>query len=263
MKNDHRVLRQLPGVFLAIILISVFFARCDKDDTVVPNDNVTVITATGNIAGRVDEFRAILGSQLNTTPGAVGGRRELNWDGIPANLLDKPLPNDFFNTIGNNVPATRQRGLVYSGDVNNFQVSNDGFRATNASTADAFTPFSGSQTFANVGVNLWDIGFQVPGEPIDATVQGFGLVFSDVDVANSTFIEFFNGTESIGKFFAPVHDANSNLSFLGVHFKTEKITHARVGHDGTLTEGGKDISSGGQRDFVVFDDFLFDEPVKK
>jgi hypothetical protein len=152
---------------------------------------------------------------------------------------------------------------VYSAGVNNFQVSNDGFSAINSSTASAFTPFSGDKTFANVGSNLWDIGFQVPGEPVAATVKGFGLVFSDVDVPNSTFMEFFDGTKSLGKFYAPVHDAKSNLSFVGVHFSKEKITHIRVGHDGALVEGGNDISAGGQKDFVVFDDFLFDEPIKQ
>lgn len=262
MKYSTNVLSRFRIVVFLMVVVAIFSASCDKDD-VEKKDDFTVVSATGDISAKVDEFRSILGAQLNTTPGAVGGRREVNWDGVPAQLLDKPLPGDFFNTTGNNVPATRQRGLVYSAGVNNFQVSNDGFRATNSSTADAFTPFSGNQTFANVGSNLWDIGFQVPGEPVGATVRGFGLVFSDVDVANSTFIEFFNGTESIGKFFAPVHDASSNLSFLGVHFKTERITNVRVGHDGSLTEGGKDVSSGGQRDFVVFDDFLFDEPVKK
>ena len=105
--------------------------------------------------------------------------------------------------------------------------------------------------------------FPGSGSTYAATVSGFGIVFSDVDVPNSTFIEFFNGTVSVGKFFAPVHDATSNLSFLGVHFKNNKITHLQVGHDGPLAEGGKDVSAGGQKDFVVFDDFLFDEPVKQ
>jgi len=259
MKNDNipvNVFRNLS----AIVVIVIVLAGCEKDDA--PADT-KVVTASGNINSKVDQFRQILGTQLNSTPGAVGGRREINWDGIPAELLNKPLPGNFFNTVGNNVPATRQRGLVYSGGINNFQVSNDGFKSVNASTAEALTPFSGTQIFANVGSNLWDIGFQVPGEETLATVHGFGMVFSDVDSPNSTYMEFFNETKSLGKFFAPSHDANSNLSFLGVYFENEKVTHVRIGHDGTLNEGGNDISKGGQRDFVAFDDFFFDEPVKK
>ena len=160
-------------------------------------------------------------------------------------------------------PPTRQRGLVYSSGVDNFQVSNDGFVSVNPSNAAAFIPFSGNQAFANVNSDLWKVDFQVPGQNIPATVRGFGMVFSDVDLPNTTFIEFFNGTESIGKFFAPVHDATSTHSFLGVHFKDKQITHVRIGHDGPLAGGGPDVSGGGQKDLVVFDDFLFDEPIKQ
>jgi hypothetical protein len=258
MKNKlyTSVFRNLAVTVASAMILS----GCEKDD--VSND-VKVVTAAGNIGTKVDEFRQVLGAQLNTTPGAVGGRREINWDGIPPELLNTPLPGNFFNTTGNNVPATRQRGLLYSAGINNFQVSNDGFKNINASTAEAFTAFSGSQIFANVGSNLWDIGFQVPGEPTTATVKGFGMVFSDVDKPNSTFMEFFNDTRSLGKFFVPVHDASSNLSFLGVFFENERVTNIRIGHDGSLNEGGNDISKGGQKDFVAFDDFLFDEPVKK
>ncbi len=259
MKKKN-ILVQLAKRSAVAICISILLSGCEKDKT---ENDITVITGAGDITSKVNEFRAVLGAQLNTTPGAIGGRREVNWDGVPAQFLNTPLPGNFFNTTGANVPATRQRGLVYSAGVNNFQVSIDGFAAINPSTASAFTPFSGDKTFANVGSNLWDIGFQVPGEPVPATVKGFGLVFADVDVPNSTFMEFFDGTKNLGKFYAPVHDSNSNLSFLGVHFSKEKITHIRVGHDGALVDGGNDISAGGQKDFVVFDDFLFDEPIKQ
>lgn len=260
MKENRIIPAHLLRSTAALMAIIIFSVACKKDKV---ENGTTVITGTGDITSKVNEFRQVLGTQLNTTTGAVGGRREVNWDGVPAEFLNKPLAENFFNTPGNNVPATRQKGFVYSAGINNFQVSNDGFKSINPSTAASFTPFSGTQIFANVGSNLWDIGFQVPGEPTEATVTGFGLVFSDVDIPNSTFIEFFNEKESLGKFFAPVHDASSNLSFLGVHFNNQKITRVRVGHDGTLTEGGNDISAGGKKDFVVFDDFLFDEPVKK
>ena len=260
MKNnrDHsfRFLIAIAGVVATFILS----AGCKKDKK---ENNTTVITASGDITSKVNEFRQVLGAQLNTTTGAIGGRREINWDGVPADLLNKPLAGNFFNTPGAAIPSSRQRGLTYSSAAGSFQVSNDGFQSTNASTASEFSAFSGSQTFANINSNLWKVDFQVPGEEISATVKGFGIVFSDVDVPNSTFVEFFNGSKSVGKFFAPVHDATSNLSFVGAYFPDEKITHVIVGHDGTLAEGGADISNGGKKDFVVFDDFLFNEPVKQ
>lgn len=260
MEQNQNILTEGRHRLVCLFIFPLILLACKKENV---NDDLTVVTGTGNISSKVNEFREVLGTKLNNTPGAVGGRREINWDAVPADLLDKPLAGNFFNTPGTNVPPARQKGLVYSASSDNFQVSKDGFKSANASTATGFSAFSGSQTFANVGSNLWEIGFQVPGEPVLATVRGFGIVFSDVDVANSTFIEFFNGTKSLGKFFAPVHDVHSSLSFLGVYFNNEEVTHIRVGHDGTLAEGGADVSSGGQKDFVVFDDFLFDEPVKQ
>jgi hypothetical protein len=260
MKKNRNILIQLIRRLIVIPLLSMVLFGCKKEKT---ENAITVFEANGDINQKLNEFRQLLGNQLNVTPGSVGGRREINWDAVPADLLNKPLAGNFFNTPGSNVPATRQKGLVYTAAVDNFQVSNDGFISINASTASAFSAFSGNQTFTNVGSNLWDIGFQVPGQPLPATIKGFGLVFSDVDVDKSTFIEFFDGPRSLGKFSAPVHDAGSKFSFLGVYFKDEKITHVRVSHDGTLAEGGNDITAGGQRDFVVFDDFLFDEPVMR
>ena len=258
-KNDNLFWSSLKNIatFSTIIMLLM---GCKKDS--VLNDTI-IITGSGDITAKVNDFRQVLGAKLNTTPGAVGGRREIDWDGIPADMLEKPLSGSFFNTIGTNVAASRQRGLLYSASADNFLVSNNGFKNINVATANSFQAFSGSQTFANVSSNLWRVDFQVPGEPVAATVKGFGMVFSDVDVANSTFLEFFSENRSLGKFFVPVHDATSSFSFVGVYFKNEMVTHVQVGHDGKLAEGGSDISSGGTRDFVIFDDFLFNEPVKK
>jgi hypothetical protein len=51
------------------------------------------------IQATVDAFRADLGTLNNNVAGSFGsGRREINWDGVPANFSDpNPLPNNFFN----------------------------------------------------------------------------------------------------------------------------------------------------------------------
>jgi hypothetical protein len=106
------------------------------------------------------------------------------------------------------------------------------------------------------------VSLQKAGEPIPASVRGFGVVFSDVDVANSTAVELFNGDNSLGKFSVPPHDATSSFSFLGVYFNNEqRITRIRVSPDGILADGQKDISDGGAKDLVVLDDILYSEPV--
>ena len=242
-----------------IAVVGVFLlSACKKDK----ENNIVVITASGDITAKVNEFRQVLGAQLNTTPGVTGGRREINWDGVPDSLVGKPLPVDFFNSIDVNAPAARKRGLVYASS-GEFRVSKTNFVEINSSAANQFGVFSGDKNFANISTNAWDVFPQVSGTSIAATVKGFGIVFSDVDVANSTFIEFFNGSQSLGKYFAPVRTASSSFSFLGVYFKTEKVTRIHVGHDGNLSTGGNDVTNGGTKDLVVLDDFLYDEPVKQ
>jgi hypothetical protein len=256
MKSNSILLKQLLAAFCMVACM----AGCKKDSA---EKDTIVITANGNITSRLDEFRQLLGPTLNTTPGATGGHREINWEIVPDSLLGKILPNDFFNPVGDDPAlAVRQKGLVYDG-TSTFMVTNNNFATINTEASTEFSAFSGNRTFANVSNSLWPVDPQVPGKNRAATVKGFGVVFSDVDVANSTFIEFFNEHKSLGKFFAPVHNSASSFSFVGVYFKKEKVTRIQVGHDGFLTQGGKDISDGGSKDFVILDDFLFDEPVEK
>lgn len=245
-------------LYAGVVAISLL-TSCKKDS----ESDAVVVKGNGNISGKVDEFRQLLGATLNTTPGAVGGRREINWEGVPDSLLSKALPKDFFNPVGTEPAlAARQRGLVYE-SAGSFMVSNTSFTEINSQAAGQFSAFSGSKTFANVTNNLWDLSPEVPGKAEAATVKGFGIVFSDVDITNSTFMEFFNEGRSLGKFYVPARNSSSSHSFLGVYFKKERITSIKVGHDGVIGNGEKDISQSGAHDLVVLDDFLYDEPVKK
>ena len=55
---------------------------------------------SGNIAPKVDEYRALLGDPKNggsVAGPAASGRREVNWDGVNgANLNSNTFPGDFF-----------------------------------------------------------------------------------------------------------------------------------------------------------------------
>jgi hypothetical protein len=240
----------------------ILLAACSKDkENKNDNEDIVVISATGDINARLNEFRQLLGDQLNTTPGVTGGRREINWDGVPEEFLNKKLPNDFFNPTSTTASISNQRGLTYSAG-GNFQVSKTNFAEVNPAASGEFTSFSGNKSFDNISSNLWEVGFEVAGHPVAASVKGFGIVFSDVDPPKTVSLEFFNEEKNLGKFFVPAKEG-SNFSFLGVYFKNEQITRVSVMHDGQLDKGQNDISDNGPVDLVVMDNFLYSEPVKR
>src|SRR5438552_1051161 len=82
-------------------------------------------TATGDITAAVKESRDLLGGGPNPNPNTAGekpdGRREINWDGVPAMFTSNDaLPGNFFNT-------TSPRGVLFTTDGSGFHVSNQGY----------------------------------------------------------------------------------------------------------------------------------------
>src|ERR671939_48454 len=58
------------------------------------------VSACGDITSAVNEFRRLLGEPNNgATPGPLpSGRREINWDGVPAAVTNvNTFPPNFFN----------------------------------------------------------------------------------------------------------------------------------------------------------------------
>src|SRR5439155_20768805 len=67
-----------------------------------------------------------------------------------------------------------------------------------------FEPFSQQRLFTALGSTITDVNFFVPGTNTPALTRGFGAVFSDVDLATTTSIEYFDaGNASLGVLFVP------------------------------------------------------------
>lgn len=253
-------------MLLAAAALVVSCSKDDDDDYATPPPNTpqsTVVSASGNLADALAQFRSLLGDSLNTTPGKTSGRREINWEGVPpANNNNNTFPFDFFNNKATPGNAGRKRGLEYANTGILLRVDSTSYSEIDASYANEFKAFSGKRLFAHANGHVNEVFFKVPGTATDAFVRGFGVVFSDVDDANSTSLQFYSGNKSLGKFKAPVRTDANGHSFLGVFFPNEKVTAVRIiSGNGVLAAGNKDVSAGGKEDLVVMDDFFYSEPL--
>jgi hypothetical protein len=220
----------------------------------------------------INSFRADLGGVLNA-PGACSpnpcttGRREINWDAVPAGASSpNPFPGGFFNGTTGVDPAGRIRGASFSTPGTGFRVSATEFSDEAAFGPAEFDPFSPARMFASLGSNITDVTFAVPGSPgLVATVSGFGVVFSDVDYTGSASLEFFDPSGfSLGLFnvtgvFPTANGQNSQgaFSFLGVSFDSgQRVSRVRI----TSGSHGIDGNFVGLDDAVVMDDFIYAEP---
>ncbi len=254
----------MSRVTLTVLVAALAISACNDDDATSPAPvtvpQATVFAASGNIAAKVDEFRTALGPSNGATAGEQPtGRREITWDGAGANPFNNKndFPADFFNT---NVKS----GAVFTTAGTGFRNDSTFFSEINAGYATQFAFFSANKIFAPVGSNQMDQLFQVAGQPTPATVRGFGIVFSDVDLADKTTIQLFtqDGT-SIGSYAAPVRTDAAGLSFIAVTYDQAIIARVRITlGTGALGLNVNDVSAGGTADLVVLDNLIYGEPKK-
>ena len=121
-----------------------------------------------------------------------------------------------------------------------------------------FAPFSAQRLFTPIGSNITDVSFFVPGSTTAATTSAFGVVFSDIDLAATTSLQFFDPLNySLGIFNALNFTGNQTFSFLGVQFiNGERVSRVRI------TTGSQILTAGSNTgDAVVMDDFIYAEPM--
>jgi hypothetical protein len=213
-----------------------------------------------SIQGTVDAFRTALGdpNNGNSSGPLADGRREINWDGGGATTAS-PAPTPFVGFQNN-------RGALFITPGTGFlQSPLDATELTslNPTYSTTFSFFSGLRIFTPIESSITDVTFFVPGSGglVPATVDGFGAVFSDVDLATAALLQFFDpqGNEILSAGPPPGTISDGSLSFLGaVAGAGEDIFRVRI-TTGTGALGPTDAPASGV-DMVVLDDFIFAEP---
>jgi hypothetical protein len=226
---------------------------------------------TAALQAIVDQFRADLGGANNGVGGSfTSGRREINWDGVPDNFSEpNNFPLDFFNV---NSP----RGVIFNAiedatgaALNQFAVSANTasgvpvrFGNLNANYSSIFTTFSAQRLFTVRNTHLMEVNFVIPGTNIPATVNGFGVVFTDVDSAtggNRSLIRVY-GVDGRQLSAASAGVLDNGLSFVGISFNAgERIARVVIeSGNAALSATNNDGVNG--VDVVAMDDFIYGEP---
>lgn len=222
--------------------------------------NAQIFRATGDLTTPMVQLRSLLGETLNpnTAGEKTGGRREINWDGVPATVTNNhAFPVNFFNS---NSP----RGVVLSvvGGTG-LRVSDNGFTDVNATYAGGFNAFSPAKTFAPIGATVTEVHFFVAGSTTPAAVNGFASVFAGVNRSTATKIEFFDATNKLLRSVAVPRGSDAKgLSVAGIMFDTPIVAFVRIttGQAALSATTGDFGQAKGPFDLAVMDDFLYSEP---
>jgi len=246
------------------------------------NSEFNVYSGTDDITGIVETFRNVVGANGENNGNEIGsqgeGFREINWDG-GAVLFN--MPGNFFNN--QNLPVNGlPRGVEFTtaSDVSLFGVSNpvlpadpffgdNEFDTLNSTYPEQFVTFSEPRLFSPLDLNIMEVDFFEPGvfqkegggEPVPGLVTGFGAIFTDVDLPESTKLEFFDQHDNL--LFSEFVEPNSEgLSFLGVAFDEPILSKVRITSGNVpLTLGLDDDPFGAGVDVVAMDNFIYGEPI--
>ena len=206
-----------------------------------------------SILDTVTNFRnAIGGANNGVAPGSFAtGRREIGWDGGGAAapvLVD--MPKDLF----------QNRGAQFAPGTTTFSISgapDPRFGNINPTYPSTFSTFSDPRLFAPTNSIVTEQTFSIPGTKLPATTTAFGAVFTNVELANTTSIQFLDPTKkSLGTFSVPT-SGTGGLSFLGVSFKNGQLVDRVVIKTGNTILGP---NNGGGLNVVAMDDFIYAEP---
>ena len=249
---------------MALVSLSAALTACESDDSTGPGGKLPldqpldVIAASGDLTAALTEFQAAIGDPVNG--GGDGpqpdGRREIRWDGVPPERTNTDdFPIDFFN-------KTVRSGLVTTTDGVGFRVSDTDFGDVNQTYADEFESFSRIKTFMSTGSPRMTVTFRVPGSDTPALVNGFGIVFSDVDREGSSTITLYSASgQNLGRYVAPARTDAAGHSFIGAVYDRPLVARVEVvSGEAALAAATNDVTDGGIHDLVITDDFLYGEP---
>jgi len=250
-----------PTVYAFLTILTLAGCKGLYSPNSQPAVNYSTFTIQGDsatLAPVLDAFRAALGGPLNAPNSAPAdsGRREINWDGVPAALTNvDTFPATFFN-------VNSKRGVVFATPGTGFRVDSSAFASINAALADQFAAFSPKKLFISVASNQTEVDFKIVGTTTNGLVNGFGVVFSDVDQSGTSGVDYYDANGIlIARVPSPGQSGAHQFSFVGAVFPSPIVARVIIfSGQAALSATLNDVSAGGTRDLAVMDDFIYGEP---
>ena len=217
-------------------------------------------------------FEAAIGGVNNGAgpPEHASGFRSITWDGVQLNGTDPAATTITLNhTVALAANRFQGTGAFLPGQV---AVSNDGYADVNPSVASParFPAFSPANVFAPFNGNATEVDFVTPssaGPPIPQAVRGFGAVFLNNRVSNSSAIAFYDGSVLLATEFVPASATAGTAEFLGALFTLPVVTKVVIttGSDSIFKFDGTTVTAGVNdnppaTNLVAMDDVAFSEP---
>ena len=232
---------------------------------------VTSGSGAASLTQQMLQFRIALGGTDNGIGGSyTSGRREIDWEVPDSFASPVNLPNIYYNGIsprGLILDAGYSSGsLRVSAGQGNFNNTPVRFGDIDPSYTAMLKPYSGQRVVAGVDnsggsddPHFIEVSFVIPGTKTPATVKGFGVVFTDVDILGTALVKCFGADGRELGFSVAATTANNGLSFVGIVFNEgERVAKVRI------ISGSRELAQGnidnGARDIVAMDDFIYGEP---
>jgi hypothetical protein len=226
---------------------------------------------------------------------AATGHREVVWDGVPGKFRNRPDFSETFFDRDAPAKAGVRGGIIFRALGGTGEEVNDvlngvlpdpaapvggddaplggDYSNINPKFAGTLLSFTQSAQFATLGTVVTEISFHVAGTAQKAVVSGLGIVFTSVDRANTTSVEYFDESgRRIARIFAPVQShgpfpvagplvADSfPYSFVGFHDANARIARVRVTAGEIPIDKAESDLPKGAKDVVTFDDVYYAEP---
>lgn len=255
------------GVVLLTMALRVAEAQVARDCGARPQLGETLFPPPAFVreaVGPPDTIRSVLSDFVRDLGGQIAfgrGFREISFNSNFQNQVSAPnlLPPDYYRPHGL-LLSTPGIGLQIAAPQSPPSEIPQRFGNLNPSYPANFEElYDGPGLLTPLGSTVLEVSFVVPGSAVGATVNGFGVVFTDVETPTSAKVEFFKDNGELLCFRLASPSGHGRLSFVGITpLGLDRIGRVRI-TSGTHPVGPDDAPP--DVDIVVLADVIFGEPI--